>query len=100
MTTTDRPVSDERAAEIADMVDHRHSGLGAYWGLIVRQFLADRAWCNAEMARYRNTAVTLDKYTDDLQRECDELSAKLGTVLLCANCGAAAVAATAEQGNP
>ena len=35
-----------------------------------------------------------------LEAERDALSAKLGTVLLCANCGAAAVAATAEEETP
>ena len=74
MTTTDRPVSDERAAE-------------------KREYIKT---INSQATHIATQAEQIAA----LVAERDALRAKLGTVLLCANCGAAAVAATAEQGNP
>ena len=116
MSDTDRPVTDSRAAEIAertrprpgtwDYVEHGTRDIDA--------LLADRAWCGEQIAQLQGDEKDSDGFARNAEKiilaqaaqiaalvaERDALRAKLETVLLCANCGAAAVAATAEQENP
>ena len=58
---TDRPVSDERAAEMDQLIAlDFDAGYTGHWRKAICDLLADRAWCNAELATLEREAETAD----------------------------------------